>query len=178
MKFYTKSYLSNLTETRSTGTKTLSQAISDNKNRLSFDIFLSHSFKDKKYIYGLFLELTSKGYTVYVDWIIDPQLQRSNVTTDTVNKIRKRMKQSKSLIYATSENASNSKWMPWELGFMDGDKGSCAILPITNYGDDTFKGQEFLSVYPYITKGNYSYSDLNIQKNNYTSDTLKNWINV
>ena len=112
MKFYTKSYLSDLSESRRKGTKTFSSALNENKNRTHFDIFLSHSFKDKKYITGLYLELTSKGYSVYVDWIIDPHFQRDNVTKDTVNKIRLRMKQSKSLIYATSENASNSKWMP------------------------------------------------------------------
>lgn len=176
MSYYTKSYLSNLTEARVKNFTTLNQSIRDNKNRTSFDIFLSHSFKDKKYIHGLFLELTSKGYTVYVDWIIDPHLSRTNVDQSTVNKIRVRMKQSSSLIYATSDNASQSKWMPWELGFMDGDKSRCAILPITDYSNDSFLGQEFLSVYPIIRKGEFTSSDLVIEKVPYSSENLKNWI--
>ncbi|WP_338359803.1 toll/interleukin-1 receptor domain-containing protein [Yeosuana marina] len=178
MKFYTKSYLSDLSESRRKGTKTFSSVINENKNRTHFDIFLSHSFKDQKYIAGLYLELTSKGYSVYVDWIIDPHFQRDNVTKATVDKIRLRMKQSKSLIYATSENASNSKWMPWELGFMDGDKGRCAILPITDYETDTFKGQEFLSAYPLVTKGSNTFfeSDLNIQLSTYSSKEMKSWM--
>lgn len=152
MKFYTKSYLRNLSITERKGTKTFSQVKSDNSKLTSFDIFLSHSFKDKEYIAGLYLELCSKGYTVYVDWINDPHLERDNVGKQTVSLIRNRMKQSKSLIYATSENASHSKWMPWELGFMDGNKERCAILPITDYEHSSFEGQEFLSAYPYITK--------------------------
>lgn len=178
MNFYTKSYLSELSEARRKGTKTFSSAINENRRLSYFDIFLSHSFKDKKYIYGLYLELTSKGYSVYVDWIIDPQLKRDNVTKETVNRIRQRMKQSRSLIYATSENASNSKWMPWELGFMDGNKGRCAILPITDYDDDVFEGQEFLSAYPYISKGDYSHSDLKVQTSTYTTKTVTDWINI
>lgn len=152
MKFYTKSYLRNLSITGTRGTRTFSSSANESINKTSFDIFLSHSFKDKEYIKGLFLELTSHGYSVYVDWIIDPHLDRNNITKSSVEHIRKRMRQSKSLIYATSENASNSKWMPWELGYMDGEKGHCAILPITDSEHSSFAGQEFLSVYPYVTK--------------------------
>ena len=152
MRYYTKSYLERLSNSKVKGTKTLASAIRESKYRTQFDIFLSHSYSDKKYIEGLFLELTSRGFTVYVDWIIDPEFDRTNITKSTVNSIRRRMKQSRSLIYATSQNASNSKWMPWELGFLDGDKGTCAILPITDHEKSLFKGQEFLSVYPVIGK--------------------------
>ncbi len=152
MKFYTKSYLRNLSESNLEKGRTFSSFINESRKEQKFDVFLSHSYKDKQYIKGLFIDLTNKGYSVYVDWIIDPHLSRSYVTKDTVNQIRKRMSQSKSLIYATSENASNSKWMPWELGFMDGHTNQCAILPITDYESSSFKGQEFLSAYPYIGK--------------------------
>jgi len=154
MKFYTKSYLKNLSESIQRETRTFTSKVNDSKNKTSFDIFLSHSYKDKEYIKALFLELTNQGYSVYVDWIIDDHLQRNNVDKTTVEHIRKRMKQSKSLIYATSDNASTSKWMPWELGFMDGETGRCVILPITDYEDSRFVGQEFLSVYPLVGKDN------------------------
>jgi len=152
MGFYTKEYLRNLSSSGLKGTRTFSAVATESKKLTQFDIFLSHSYKDKQYIEGLFLELSNLGFKVYVDWIIDPHLSRNNITKRTVEHIRKRMKQSKSLVYATSENASNSKWMPWELGFIDGDKGRCSILPITNYESSNFNGQEFLSAYPYITK--------------------------
>ena len=80
-----------------------------------FDIFLSHSFLDKKKVQGLYDILTASGYSVYVDWINDPQLNRSNVTQKTAELVRKRMKASKSLLLAISTNASLSKWIPWEL---------------------------------------------------------------
>ena len=46
--------------------------------------------------------------------------------------------------------------MPWELGYMDGKKGKSAILPISRNGTsgDTYNGQEYLGIYPYITSGN------------------------
>jgi len=46
--------------------------------------------------------------------------------------------------------------MPWELGYMDGKTGRCAILPIseTVTTSNSFQGQEYLSIYPYITAGN------------------------
>ena len=66
------------------------------------------------------------------------------------------MKQSKCLIYATSENSSSSRWMPWELGYFDGIKDKMVgILPIKKYGNnfrDDFKGEEYLGLYYYIDK--------------------------
>jgi hypothetical protein len=153
MGFYTKDYLRNLGgETQHRELKFFSESVNESKKSTSFDIFLSHSHEDKEYIRGLYLELTKQGYSVYVDWIVDNELKPSQVTKNTVEVLRKRLKQSKSLVYATSKNALSSKWMPWELGFADGDKGRCAILPITDYESSDFKGLEFLSVYPYVTK--------------------------
>ena len=77
-----------------------------------FDIFLSHSFLDQREVKGLYIELTDLGYRVYVDWIADPQLDRNNVTKESAELIRNRMKSSKTLLLAISENAEMSKWMP------------------------------------------------------------------
>ncbi|AFM14196.1 toll/interleukin-1 receptor domain-containing protein [Turneriella parva] len=118
------------------------------------DIFLSHSSLDATYIYGLKLKFESYGYGVYIDWIDDAQLDRRNVTLATANTIKERMRSAKCLFFAVSSNASNSKWMPWELGFMDGLRGRAAICPIelSNMTSNDFKGQEYLGVYPYITE--------------------------
>ena len=46
-----------------------------------FDIFLSHSFNDEKYIKGLYAFLTySMRFNVYVDWIVDPELNRDDIS--------------------------------------------------------------------------------------------------
>jgi hypothetical protein len=95
--------------------------------------------------------LEDLGHTVYVDWIGDPELDRNNVNRETAAVLRNRMKSCGSLVYLHSENSPSSKWMPWEMGFFDGHNGNVAILPIVpdNTGD-SFKGQEYLSLYPYV----------------------------
>jgi hypothetical protein len=125
-----------------------------------YHIFLSHSSKDARLILGIVEEFKRFGYKVYVDWIEDPQMDRSNVNKHTANKLKSRMNESMCLLYATTENSSSSKWMPWELGFMDGKKDKAAILPVfqsSDYSSHTFKGQEYLGIYPYCIKGNYKF---------------------
>lgn len=74
--------------------------------------------------------------------------------------MRERIIESKCLLYATTDNASNSKCMPWKLGFMDGKKDKAAILPVfqsSSYSSHTFSGQEYLGIYPYCIKGTYEH---------------------
>ena len=86
---------------------------------------------------------------MYVDWIEDTQLDRSNVNKDTAQTLRSRMNHLKGLAYVATSNSTNSKWCPWELGYFDGKKNSrCCILPIME--SNTFQGQEYLGLYPYI----------------------------
>jgi len=122
----------------------------------SYDIFLSHSYLDKEEIASLKIFLESFKLSVYVDWIDDHQLNRENVTKETAVRIRERMKNCKSLIYAFSENSINSKWMPWELGYFDGLKTRVAVLPISNSITDNFRGTEYVGMYPYITHNKIS----------------------
>ena len=115
-----------------------------------FDIFISYNINDKEIIRGVYNELTEMGFKVYVDFIIDPDLNRSNVTIDTAKKIRARLENSRSLIYAQSPNAAMSKWMPWELGVVDGHTKRCAILPIFTIETNNYSKQEYLKLYPVI----------------------------
>ena len=117
-----------------------------------FDIFLSHSFDDKDIIYGMWLSLEDLGYKVYVDWIHDQNLSRDKVTKETAEVLRSRMRSSKSLFFATSNSSSGSKWMPWELGFKDAQNQKAAILPIAQTDTQSYVGQEYLGIYPYITE--------------------------
>jgi hypothetical protein len=124
-----------------------------------FDIFLSHSYRDAKTLTADDLAeakelLEDFGLSVYVDWLVDSDLDRNRVTAATAARIRERMRHAKSLLYATSQSSSESKWMPWELGYKDGDNGRVAILPILDLAADNFNGQEFLGLYPYLTKQN------------------------
>jgi hypothetical protein len=117
-----------------------------------YDIFLSHCMLDAEAVLGLKLTLEDLNFTVYVDWIEDPQLDRSRVTRDSAEILRTRMKACRSLLYAASSNAENSKWMPWELGFFDGLRGKVAVAPVVDGYASTFQGQEYLSLYPWVDK--------------------------
>ena len=122
-----------------------------NEHRDNYDIFLSHSFSDRALILGLKRKIESMGFSVYIDWIVDKQLDRSQVSRDTAETLRKRMLNSKSLIYAFSDNSSKSLWMPWELGFMDGvKKQKVAVMQInenTNSNKIDYRNQEYLGLY-------------------------------
>jgi hypothetical protein len=115
-----------------------------------YDIFLSHSSKDEVEVAGLTLILQDLGYTVYVDWIEDPELNRNRVTKQNAKLLRARMNQCDSLLYAFSDNAATSTWMPWELGYFDGMKGHVAVLPITPTATSDFSGNEYVGLYPYV----------------------------
>src|SRR5436309_177904 len=86
----------------------------------SFDIFLSHSIADAEIVLGARTILERFGYSVYVDWLVDSELNRSSVTPQTAAYLKWRMHQCDTLLYLSTENAPASKWMPWELGYFDG----------------------------------------------------------
>ena len=128
----------------------LASSINDQSDTDEYDIFLSHSSRDAELVMGLKLMLEDIGYSVYVDWIEDRQLDRTKVDRNTALVLKERMDQCRSLIYAFTENAANSKWMPWELGYFDGTKGLVAVLPITDESKEEFVGFEYLGIYYYI----------------------------
>lgn len=113
-----------------------------------YDVFLSHSIRDELLVLGLKRELERVNLTVYVDWIEDPNLDRVTVSPMTAQTLRERMNSCRSLVYATSNNASASRWMPWELGYFDGHQGQSkvAICPIET-GSGSIQGQEYLGIY-------------------------------
>ncbi len=133
-----------------------SEFIKNASEERDFDIFLSHSYLDAAEIKVLAADMKAMGFSVYVDWIEDPSLDRSKVTKKTAELLRQRMKRCKSLFYATSPNSPNSRWMSWELGYFDGFKNRVAIVPVvddTSTTADKFTGQEYLGLYPYVANG-------------------------
>lgn len=114
----------------------------------TFDIFLSYRSDDIDMVMGVYEDLIRRGFTVYLDRIMDPQLDRTKVSEDTANVLRTRLMQSKTLFYAATDNAAASNWMPWELGFEDGYRGKSAIVPISDSAPNDFKGVEFVAIYP------------------------------
>lgn len=124
-----------------------------------FDVFLSHSYADVRDpqalnaedLYALKEKLDKDhDLTVYVDWVVDKSVDRTKVDSKTASLLRARMDHCRCLLYATSEQAEKSQWMPWELGYFDGKKGRVAILPVVDQELSTYKGQEYLGLYPYV----------------------------
>lgn len=143
-----------------------------------YDIFLSHSYRDHEFILKVKTYIEEYGHSVYIDWIDDRELDRSKVTKDTADILKSRMVYCKCLFYVYTPNASESKWMPWELGYFDGLKGKVAIFPIIN-ANDSFLGQEYLGLYPYIDEASANsdgkdYLWLNHSESNYKK--LLDWI--
>ena len=146
-----------------------------------YDIFLSHNFLDAEIIFGLKEILEAAGFSVFVDWIEAPELDRKNVTPETAAYLRDAMSRSSSLLYAVSENSGDSKWMPWELGYSDGLHGHVAIVPISEFENaaDSYQGKEYLGLYPYVTAESYQFGLPNIYIRKYSGaspETVKSWL--
>lgn len=170
---YFKQYNANLNES-----KRQSFGVTDSYRSTTsqFDIFLSYNIKDKEVVKGIYYYLRSQGFKVYLDFIVDPLLDRSNVTKETALTIQSRLKHSKSLIYADSPNASMSKWMPWELGVVDGKTDKCAILPVVSYTLQKHTRQEYLSIYPIILPSKVGPNTIMMVENMGTG--IKRWISL
>jgi hypothetical protein len=153
MSFYRASDL------RSAGLRTASRSGSTARQMLAyrglaasdrdyFDIFLSHSYQDADVILGIVERLEAQRLSVYVDWMVDAQLDRTKVNAQTAALLRKRMRQCESMIFATSTSSPTSKWMPWELGYFDGAVSEqISIMPIEGDQGPGNHGQEYLGLY-------------------------------
>jgi hypothetical protein len=138
---------------RKSASQVLNEEVANVRDTDRFDIFLSHCVADADVIAGVKALLEEQGHRVYVDWLVDKQLDRSRVTPETADILRRRMRSSDSLLFATSDSSPNSKWMPWELGYFDGlRQGRIAVLPLVSHRGAAFRGQEYLGLYPVVER--------------------------
>ncbi len=155
----------------------INESLSHFDSSAIYDLFISHSFKDKDLVIGLKYLFEITGYRVYIDWVNDSTLDRQNVTINTATLIKLRIRQSKGTSYIATSNSSQSKWCPWELGVSDGMKGRVCILPVM---DSAFKGQEYLGLYPYLEYGlpNKEASEFYVVHQQYAgkSVSLRSWL--
>lgn len=129
----------------------LNEAVRAARADSRYDVFLSHCIRDAETIAGIKVTLEERGLSVYVDWMEDQQLDRTRVTAATAELLRVRMRQSQSLLFATSDSSPDSRWMPWELGYFDGlRQGRVAVLPLVAYDGQAFVGQEYIGLYPTV----------------------------
>lgn len=121
-----------------------------------FDVFLSHASKDRDngFLAPLLWRLQNASLSVYVDAVVDRDMDRSKSTATTAKRIRNRMRHSKVLLYATSPRAVVSGWMKWELGLADGMNKRIAVVPVLpgSTVEDTFETQAFIGLYPCVVE--------------------------
>lgn len=123
----------------------------------TFDVFLSHSSNEpEEILLGIKGYLNDAGLSVYVDRYTDPQLSPAEVTPETAETLRSRLRASQSLLYVYSRHSKLSRWMPWELGFMDGAGRRVAIAPVVQAARSASEGEEYLGLYPYLDRATIS----------------------
>lgn len=115
-------------------------------------IFLSHSHKDKDLVEKVALFLLSQGTYLYVDW--KDGSMPPVTSSETANKIKSRIKTCDEFVVLASNNALDSKWVPWELGFADAAKGMSKvfIFPVAD-NDGKWRGSEYFDLYQKIELG-------------------------
>jgi len=90
------------------------------------------------------------------------------------------MSNSAALFFVPTDHAIESRWMPWELGFMDGKNGKAAVFPVTetDTGSSDYRGQEYLGIYPYATinMSRGTGERLYIRRDRNTSVTFERWL--
>lgn len=109
-----------------------------------YDLFLSHSYKDKDKLIELKDSLNAMGLNVYMDWVNDKdELKRDLTCAETAKVITERIKASKAILYVHTNASLNSKWTPWELGF-----ASALNKPILVYRPEPTENEpEYLQLY-------------------------------
>lgn len=123
-------------------------------------VFLSHKHDEHTILQDVVEFLKKEGVDVYVDWM-DPTMP-AYTNAETAHKLKEKIKVSDKFILIATPNAINSKWCNWELGLGDAEKyiENIALLPI-NKNYESFKGAEYLVIYPFIDfeNGTNKYTD-------------------
>ena len=115
-----------------------------------YNVFLSQTARDAEIVLGVYSFLVEKGLTVFCDWITARNETGAQVTPANAETIRSAMSVSDTLLFIDTEQAEQSRWMCWELGWFDGGKGLVGVLPVLPEAKRSYRGREFLGLYPYI----------------------------
>ena len=112
-------------------------------------VFLSHSHDDRALVEPVRKLLAAQGVILYVDWK-DPEMP-AVTSPETARKIKRRISAADKFVMLASNTSLRSRWVPWELGIGDIEKGlpSIAVFPVTpDYG--TWEGSEYVGIYSRI----------------------------
>lgn len=117
-------------------------------------VFISHKHEDLEDLKGI-LGFLQQNYNVkvYID-SQDPTMPKVT-SAETALNIKKRIQKCDKFILLATNGAIESKWCNWELGYGDAQKykKNIALFPMKPEGtlDSTYKGSEYMNIYPYIS---------------------------
>ena len=116
-------------------------------------VFLSHKhsdLNDLKDIIGFFRNIYNVD--IYID-CMDPVMPEKT-SGETARRIKKIIKKCDRFVLLATNDAIESKWCNWELGFGDAQKfdDRIALFPVKEkFSSDTlYKGNEYMQIYPFI----------------------------
>lgn len=155
-------------------------SFSENANRVlnkslssaGTSIFLSHSHKDKEIAKGLKNYLATLGLNLYIDW--EDTDMPGTPNRETAHSLKKRIIVTDYFLMLCTDNALQSRWVPWEVGIADMQKASGRILiaPVrNNFGQ--FNGNEYLQLYRRIVINDSGGADVFDPDKQYTSTPLR-----
>ena len=96
---------------------------------------------------------------------------------ETANKIKSKIENNDHIVVLATNNAMNSRWVPWEIGIADIKKGTAgiSILPIVGYYGK-FEGNEYLQLYNRIVIADDGFLSV-FEPNKFTGGIrLDNWL--
>lgn len=138
-------------------------------------VFLSHSSADKGHVERVKLFFKEHSAIAFAD-SDDPTLPKPP-TVDTAEKLKTHIKNKSRFVIMVSSNSRDSRWIPWELGIADGEKGVApvAVLPITSDGnEEEWTKEEYYKLYPRIKHNGKEWIVHDPRDNKFW--TLDNWL--
>ncbi|MBL8481687.1 MAG: toll/interleukin-1 receptor domain-containing protein [Rhodocyclaceae bacterium] len=121
---------------------------------MDYDVFLSHSSKDRTAVDRVKAELEGLGYRVCVDYEVLPEIDPQEVTRDTANALLEAMRECAALIYVLAPGAESSNWMPWEMGVFDGSRGRVFVWPEGGETEMYARDRRYTDLYPVVPAEN------------------------
>jgi MTH538 TIR-like domain (DUF1863). len=112
-----------------------------------YDVFISHSTKDKELVKKIRQLLEEKyNLSAYIDWEEDAGTKRD----DVADKVKAAMDISKSFMFVKTSNSDESQWTAWETGRYDAknhDKIGVLLVEDDSFREADWKHREFLKDY-------------------------------
>lgn len=127
---------------------------SASSSRTDKTVFLAHSSKDKRFLPAVISVLENHGGAVYVDKN-DERLPEST-NRETAEVLKSTIRDCRRFVLFVTTNSKDSRWVPWEIGLADSEKGGSpiALFPTaTKSHDQQWAEQEYLGLYRRIVWG-------------------------